>query len=428
MPPKNKGNGKGNNRKRYNTHVVDPATEARLNPMPVTSAASSDQGSSASSQASVGVPAMTSALPPTYMLPPVHPGYYGTTPPFGILPPTYHFPPYSVPPQNFPFPQQQQIPPQQNPLIPQQQIPPQQNSPFPQQQQNTPQPQQENVVEEDGATQMNGGRELVSYHEVYPDYPKDSLGRYILRPSGNSFLPCKPAAEAIRDIIHNCYHHFWKKYGDVDDDEKDRWFKLFECKCSWDAIYQDIMRRNFHIRVSARFSDLLRRARFRFEETGKRPHWIGSPIFADLVKYWASDEFKKVSQKAKTNRASEKGGCIHTGGCLSNGEHADRLTTRLRRDPFINEIHDKTHKTKSGQYCDDRARRVQEEYDRLLAEAISKGATVDHSLTFRTWKKVVGEKKKGKLYGLGNLAANYRAGSVASTLTFTLNHGEGSSR
>ncbi|RHN59169.1 putative transposase, Ptta/En/Spm, plant [Medicago truncatula] len=403
MPLKNKGNGKGNNRKRYNTHVVDAATEARLNPMPVTSAASSSQGSAGSSQASVAAPPTSSALPPTYMLPPVYPGYYGT------IPPSYHFPPYSVPPQNLPFPQQQQIspqqnnllfpqqqqiPPQQNPLFPQQQIPPQQNPPFPQQQQNPPQPQQENVVEEDGATQMNGGRELVPYHDVFPDYPKDSLGRYILRPSGSSFLPCKPAAEAIRDIIHNCYHHFWKKYGDVDDNEKDRWFRLFECKCSWDAVYQDIMRRNFHIRASARFSDLLRRARIRFEETGKRPHWIGSPIFADLVKYWASDEFKKISQKAKTNRASEKGGCIHTGGCLSNGEHADRL----------------------------------EEYDRLLAEAISEGSTVDHSLTFRTWKKVVGDKKKGKLYGLGNLAANCRPGSVESTLTFTLNHGEGSSR
>ncbi|XP_039689841.1 uncharacterized protein [Medicago truncatula] len=70
----------------------------------------------------------------------------------------------------------------------------------------------------------------------------------------------------------------------------------------------------------------------------------------------------------------------------------------------------------------------EEEYDRLLAEAISEGSTVGHSLTFHTWKKVVGDKKKGKLYGLGNLAANYRAGSVASTLTFTLNHGEGSSR
>ena len=59
---------------------------------------------------------------------------------------------------------------------------------------------------------------------------------------------------------------------------------------------------------------------------------------------------------------------------------------------------------------------------------IVEGSTVDHALTFRTWKKVAGDKKKGKLYGLGNLAANYQKGSVASTLRLTLNHGEGSSQ
>jgi len=96
-------------------------------------------------------------------------------------------------------------------------------------------------------------------------------------------------------------------------------------KCSWDARYHDIVRRNFHIRAFAHFSDLLRRARIWFEETRKRPHWIGPPIFDDLVKYWASQEFKEKSEKAKKNRASEKGGCIHTGGCLSNREHAERL-------------------------------------------------------------------------------------------------------
>jgi hypothetical protein len=43
-----------------------------------------------------------------------------------------------------------------------------------------------------------------------------------------SFLPCKPASEAIRDIIHNCYLRPWKSYGEVEDEEKDRWFRLFE--------------------------------------------------------------------------------------------------------------------------------------------------------------------------------------------------------
>jgi hypothetical protein len=129
---------------------------------------------------------MGSAPPPTFMYPPVHPGHYGTISPSGTFPPSYNFPPYSVPPQNLPFPQQQQIPPQQNPSFPQQQIPPQQNPPFPQQQQNPPQSQQENVVEEDDATQMNGGGELVPADDVFLDYPTDSRDRFILKPSGNS--------------------------------------------------------------------------------------------------------------------------------------------------------------------------------------------------------------------------------------------------
>jgi len=69
----------------------------------------------------------------------------------------------------------------------------------------------------------------------------------------------------------------------------------------------------------------------------------------------------------------------------------------------------------------------QEEYDRQLAEALAQGSTVDHALSFRTWKKVVADKTNGKLYGLGNLAANYQKG-VASTLRLTLNHCEGSSQ
>jgi hypothetical protein len=111
-----------------------------------------------------------------------------------------------------------------------------------------------------------------------------------------------------------------------------------QCKCSWEAGYQDIMRRNFHIRAAARFSDLLRRARIRFAETKKRPHWIGPPIFDELVKYWSTQEFKEKSEKAKKNRASENGGCIHTGGCLSNGEHAERLVKIIKFYLFFNII------------------------------------------------------------------------------------------
>jgi hypothetical protein len=169
-------------------------------------------------------------------------------------------------------------------------------------------------------------------------------------------MPCKPAASAIRDIIQGRYHGFWKTYGDVPDDEKDAWFDLFgvilifiiiciltymhicynllisynvltnmQVKCTWNPRYYDRIRRNFHIRASARLSDMLRHTRLRYEAVGKRPYWIGEPLMRQLVDYWGSAEFKMKSEKAKKNRASEKGGCIHTGGCISAAEHARRL-------------------------------------------------------------------------------------------------------
>ncbi|KEH18631.1 hypothetical protein MTR_8g027455 [Medicago truncatula] len=70
---------------------------------------------------------------------------------------------------------------------------------------------------------------------------------------------------------------------------------------------------------------------------------------------------------------------------------------------------------------------TREEYDRRLSEALSSGCSVDEALTLRAWTKVAGEKKKGRLYGAGNLAGNYRKG-VATTLKLTLNAGEGSCR
>lgn len=52
---------------------------------------------------------------------------------------------------------------------------------------------------------------------------------------------------------------------------------------------------------------------------------------------------------------------------------------------------------------------------------------MDEALSLKTWTNVAGDKHKGRLYGAGSLAGNYRKG-IAATLRRTLNHGEGSSR
>jgi len=98
-----------------------------------------------------------------------------------------------------------------------------------------------------------------------------------------------------------------------------------QTKCTWNPRYYDWIRRNFHIRASARLSHMLRHARLRHESAGKTPNWIGPQLMKQLVDYWGSSEFQQKLDKAKKNTTSEKGGCVHTGGCISAAEHAPRL-------------------------------------------------------------------------------------------------------
>jgi predicted outer membrane repeat protein len=72
-------------------------------------------------------------------------------------------------------------------------------------------------------------------------------------------------------------------------------------------------------------SDILRQVRKKFKKKGIVPQWICPNLFKELQAYWESPEFVEISNKAKKNRASEKGGCIYAGGSISVAEHGVRL-------------------------------------------------------------------------------------------------------
>lgn len=57
----------------------------------------------------------------------------------------------------------------------------------------------------------------------------------------------------------------------------------------------------------------------------KRPKWMFEEVYVPLKEYWDSPAFKALSQQGKKNRASEKGGCLHTGGSVSTVETARRM-------------------------------------------------------------------------------------------------------
>nr|ABN06108.1 hypothetical protein MtrDRAFT_AC150800g42v2 [Medicago truncatula] len=112
------------------------------------------------------------------------------------------------------------------------------------------------------------------------------------------------------------------------------------------------------------------------------PGWIGVNIWPRLLEHWATDlTFLKRSHIGKVNRASEKGGCLHSGGSASS------YTTSQRMEKF-----------------DKKAKEVLSPFDG--SSPTSTMRLLDHSTSQTIWKEIVGRGKSYKYYGAGSMASN----------------------
>jgi len=89
--------------------------------------------------------------------------------------------------------------------------------------------------------------------------------------------------------------------------------------------HESQIKRNFHSLASHRLSEMFRKAR----NAGQRPEWIGENVWSGLQAHWNSSLYRNKCATAQKNRASEKGGSLHTGGSITTHEHALRLVYKL---------------------------------------------------------------------------------------------------
>jgi len=89
--------------------------------------------------------------------------------------------------------------------------------------------------------------------------------------------------------------------------------------------HESQIKRNFHSKASHRLSEMFREAR----NAGQRPEWIGENVWSGLQAHWNSLLYHNKCATAQKNRASEKGGSLHTGGSITIHEHALRLVYKL---------------------------------------------------------------------------------------------------
>jgi hypothetical protein len=82
------------------------------------------------------------------------------------------------------------------------------------------------------------------------------------------------------------------------------------------------MRKQFEHKGSNQFKGMMNKARVEYAKTSKIPVWCPNTIWNQLLAYWARSDFKDVSEQNKRNRASRKGGVLHTSRRVSHSERA----------------------------------------------------------------------------------------------------------
>ncbi|KAF3660141.1 hypothetical protein FXO37_13637 [Capsicum annuum] len=124
--------------------------------------------------------------------------------------------------------------------------------------------------------------------------------------------------------------------------------------------------------------DQLRRVRIiadgKARSNGRRPGWLESDYWDQLIVCWQSSEFQKKSEQTKATRKSKKGGSLHTCGSVCTG------TAKRKLNRYVQAIEE----LKKNRPIDDQGNPIM-----LLEEE-----------TLSCWLDVVGGVYKGRAYGL----------------------------
>ncbi|WVZ01850.1 hypothetical protein V8G54_022656 [Vigna mungo] len=217
--------------------------------------------------------------------------------------------------------------------------------------------------------------------------------RPMIEPYGKEFVPSRVASQAITRSIKQQFLQPWPTWGAILPDDRKPFWERF--KVQWLPQHEVQIQRNFHSKASHRLSEMFREARI----TGKRLYWIEEQIWTSLLEHWNSPQYRAKCAIAQKNRSSERGGVLHIGGSITIHEHAMRmfstklmfarelLTSSWMKGP---ERHISSHSS-----CPQSTQQTDDDEDHIRSQC---------------WVDVVGGKKKGRIYGTWQLAANYSVG------------------
>ncbi|MED6153569.1 hypothetical protein PIB30_103329, partial [Stylosanthes scabra] len=173
---------------------------------------------------------------------------------------------------------------------------------------------------------------------------------YLHYDGGNCWNHVRKGTTRITWVFMNYYKWFVPQFSMAPDHAIrfwwDRWRAFFRLQRGYEyAIYQ-----SWRMRAAKRLREIMHEIR----SLGAPHGWIRDDLWDQLQEFWRQENFKKLKQMNKRNRASETGGSLHTGGSTTYEATRERMAKELGRQPTQSEVFARTHTRKEDQDWVDR--------------------------------------------------------------------------
>ncbi|MED6172358.1 hypothetical protein PIB30_049378 [Stylosanthes scabra] len=165
------------------------------------------------------------------------------------------------------------------------------------------------------------------------------------------------------------------------------------------------------------------------DEELQRLKWMSEMLRGRLLHRFATDEgFKKRQASSKVNRASSKGGCLHTGGSATIPKTRARMTRSLDREPTDAEVFRETHTRKRDRSIVEKrvddllfSANLEQATQQAQEEGDESAATVDPNIV---WRQTLSEPYRNRVYGAGGFFASSlcKSGYAGSSASASSSH------
>ncbi|MED6221372.1 hypothetical protein PIB30_053916 [Stylosanthes scabra] len=198
---------------------------------------------------------------------------------------------------------------------------------------------------------------------------------------------------------------------------------------TWPEAEKKQIRKTFDYRAGRHYQQIMRDLR---GGELQRLKWMSDTLRKLLLDRFTNDPgFKKRQASRKVNRASSKGGCLHTRGSATIPKTRARMTRSLDRPPIDEEVFRETHTCKRDRsIVEKRADDLLTEYSADLEQATQQAqeevdeiaATVDPNTV---WRQTLFEPCKNWVYGAGGFftsslrRSGYGGSSASASSTHT---------